>query len=236
MALGGRGVGRGGWSWALPARAQPARAAGGAAAAPRSPLAGRPPPLASRASVKSPQRFEPDSLAGGAAPPKRPGGAAERAAERFSQQLSAAAPPGSRRAAALAALGAAARAGAAVAGAAAAAAAAHVGTNDGSTAGGGGAAGSSAFAAADDAAADTGRAGSMPCGREIHLHLEHPTRRGAPAGTLLVRVAARPAAAAGPPRMRGPVRCRQNLSVITGVVLGKWGDLEVSWGWVCLGD
>ncbi|KIY98198.1 hypothetical protein MNEG_9765 [Monoraphidium neglectum] len=64
---------------------------------------------------------------------------------------------------------------------------------------------------------------------EVTLRLEHPTRRGAAAGKLHLQVASRPSAAPGAPRMQGPVRCRQNLSLLAGMVLGKWGESQVSW-------
>ncbi|KAI8474527.1 MAG: hypothetical protein J3K34DRAFT_456711 [Monoraphidium minutum] len=80
-----------------------------------------------------------------------------------------------------------------------------------------------------------GAAGAAGCGAacgvgqaQLSLVLAHPTQRGAAAGRLLVRVWWRPSEAPGTVRMRGPVRCRQNLSPLTGMVLGNWGATQIA--------
>jgi hypothetical protein len=75
-----------------------------------------------------------------------------------------------------------------------------------------------------------GSGGSFGCAREVALELRHPCRAGASAGRLVATVAARPSAAPGEPRMRGPVRCRQCFSPITGMALPKHGGLSVRRG------
>jgi hypothetical protein len=77
----------------------------------------------------------------------------------------------------------------------------------------------------------TARQSSIRGGVAVELPLAHPTRPGAAAGRLRLRVGYRPSALPGAPRMRGPVRFRQNLCAVAGLLLGKGGrDEEVRHG------
>ncbi|GBF90370.1 hypothetical protein Rsub_02476 [Raphidocelis subcapitata] len=67
------------------------------------------------------------------------------------------------------------------------------------------------------------RATSIRGALPLDLPLVHPSRPGAPAGQLHLRVAHRASAAPGAVRTRGPVRFRENRSSLLGLLLGKWG-------------
>jgi hypothetical protein len=70
-----------------------------------------------------------------------------------------------------------------------------------------------------------GRQSSIKGSVDVSVSLAHPVLTGRGAGQLHLRVAYRESAAPGAPRMRGPVRFRQNVCVVAGLVTGKvWGD------------
>ncbi|KAL4426360.1 hypothetical protein ABPG77_004654 [Micractinium sp. CCAP 211/92] len=67
-----------------------------------------------------------------------------------------------------------------------------------------------------------------PCAPEhalsLRLPLEHPRRRQGGSGQLELEVHYRPSQQPGVPRMLGPVRFRQQLSPVSGWLMGHWTD------------
>lgn len=81
----------------------------------------------------------------------------------------------------------------------------------------------------DDALGSTSwpfpRQPAVPAGRlAVQLGLANPARPLAAAGQLDLEVHYRPSEQPGQPRLLGPVRFRQQLSPLTGLLLGRWAD------------